>query len=226
MVGPTNNARYGPLLDTISRDYAAHKFDTQFLIRALTSTEAYQRTSAGPVVAAPKESTEDLTLFSRMPLRGLTAEQLFDSVAMATGFRDAGGSGDDLLSAVVGGNKSARSQFLTKFANQTQRAKEAQTSILQALSLMNGKVIADATSLERSETLAAIVDAPFLTTAGRVETLFLATLSRRPSDRELDRMTLFVQDAVRQGDQPAAYNGALADIFWALLNSSEFTLNH
>ncbi len=230
MVGPTNNARYGALLDMISREYAAHKFDTQFLVRALTSTEAYQRTSAGPVVAAPKESTEDLTLFSRMPLRGLTAEQLFDSVAMATGFRDAGGSGDDLLSAVVGGNKSARSQFLTKFANQTQRAKEAQTSILQALSLMNGKVIADATSLERSETLAAIMDAPFLTTAGRVETLYLATLSRRPSARELDRVTLFIQDTVRRsdslGDQSAVYNGALADIFWALLNSSEFTLNH
>ena len=50
-----------------------------------------------------------------MPLRGLTAEQLFDSVAMATGYRDSGG-GDDLLSGLLGGNRSARSEFLTRFA--------------------------------------------------------------------------------------------------------------
>jgi len=232
MVGTTNNAKYGELLDTVSREFAAHKFDTKFLIRTLTATEAYQRTSAG-TLAAPAgqktEATDDPALFSRMPLRGLTAEQLFDSVAMATGFRDAGGNGDDLLSAIVGGNKSARAGFLTKFANLTQRPKESQTSILQALSLMNGKIIADATSLEQSETLAAVVDAPFLTTAGRVETLYLAALSRRPNAKELDRMTTFIQDAVRRADsmdQSAACNSALADVFWALLNSSEFTLNH
>jgi len=149
---------------------------------------------------------------------------------MATGFRDAGGNGDDLLSAIVGGNKSARAGFLTKFANQTQRAKESQTSILQALSLMNGKVVADATSLEQSETLAAIADAPFLTTTSRIDTLYLATLARRPRAKELERATLFIEDAVRRtdsmADQAAAYNSALADVFWALLNSSEFTLNH
>jgi len=149
-------------------------------------------------------------------------------VAMATGFRDAGGGGDDLLSAIAGGNKSARANFLTKFASQTQRPKEAQTSILQALSLMNGKVIADATSLEQSETLAAVVDAPFLNTAGRVETLYLATLSRHPSTKELARTTQFIQDAVSRSsaESGVAYNHALADVFWALLNSSEFSLNH
>jgi hypothetical protein len=231
MVGPANNAKYATLLDLIAREFVAHKFDNKFLIRALTATDAYQRTSAGAVAADPKaEAAHDPALFARMPLRGLTAEQLFDSLFMATGFRDAGGNGDDLLSAIVGGNKSARAGFLTKFANQTQRAKESQTSILQALSLMNGKVVADATSLEKSETLAAIADAPFLTMADRIDTLYLATLSRRPRAKESERATRFIQDSVRRADSLAnratAFNSALADVFWALLNSSEFTLNH
>jgi hypothetical protein len=106
-----------------------------------------------------------------------------------------------------------------------------QTSILQALSLMNGKIIAGATSLEKSETLAAVLDAPFLSTAQRVETLYLATLSRQPRSKELERAVRFVEDAenrVAAGDAGArreAYNHAVADVFWVLLNSTEFALN-
>src|SRR5262249_55618129 len=158
-----SHAGHAELLETLAREFAAHRFDVKFLIRTITATDAYQRSSAGGTVPVTKlEDGTDPGQFSRAPLRGLTAEQLFDSLAMAPGYRDSGSSGDDLLSAVIGGNRSARSQFLGKFANQSQRATQAQRSILQALTLMNGKVVADATSLEKSETLAAVIDAPFL----------------------------------------------------------------
>jgi hypothetical protein len=223
MVGVSVTPSHPELLDLLAREFAAHGFDMKYLIRALTSTRAYQLSSA-----ATHKSQDDPTRFARMPLRGLTGEQLFDSLAMATGFRDSGGAGyEDLRVAITGGGRSARGEFLTKFANRTERAVEAQTSILQALMLMNGKVIADATSLKRSETLAAVLDAPFATTVDRVETLYLATLSRRPSDRELDRAVRFVHEAARaENAGRAAYSNALADVFWALLNSSEFVLNH
>jgi len=225
MVGGSSVASHPELLDLLAQEFAEHKFDLKFLIRAITASQAYQRTSA-----ATHKSQDNHTLFARMPLRGLTGEQLFDSVAMATGYRDSG-SGDDLFSGLLGGNRSARSEFLTRFAH-TERAIEAETSILQALSLMNGKVIAAATSLERSETLAAIADAPFLSEAGRVEALYLATLSRKPEKKELDRTVRFVQDAVNSASgndakaRQAASSQALADVFWALLNSPEFVLNH
>jgi len=218
MVGSASTPSHPELLDLLAKEFAAHKFDVKFLIRAITSTRAYQRTSA-----RAHKSQDDPTLFARMPLRGLTAEQLFDSVALATGYRDSGG-GDDLVNGILGGNRSARSEFLTKFTV-SERAVEAQTSILQALTFMNGKVIADATSLRRSETLAAVVDAPFASTAERLEALYLATLSRRPSAKELDRAVRFVQHAVKDAS-PAAYGDALSDVFWALLNSAEFRLNH
>ena len=51
-----------------------------------------------------------------------------------------------------------------------------------------------------------------------IEHLYLATLSRRPKPPELDKLLAYVKKASEKD--------AYADIAWALLNSSEFTLNH
>jgi hypothetical protein len=224
MVGDGAAASHPELLELLAREFAGHNFDLKFLIRAITLTEAYQRTSAGT-----DKGQADPTLFARMPLRGLTPEQLFDSLVTATGFR--AGDGKENFLEVIAGKASARAQILSKFANLTERPTMAQTSILHALTLMNGKIVADATSLERSETLAALVDAPFLSSADRIEALYLAALSRRPSGKELARMTRFVDDAVGDAGpnekmRGKAYHDALGDVFWVLLNSSEFALNH
>jgi len=218
MAGGDRQPSHPELLDLLARDFAAHRFDVKFLIRAITASRAYQLSSA-----ATRNNQKERTLFAYMPLRGLTAEQIFDSLAMATGYRDSGG-GDDLISNLLGGQRSARSEFLTRFANQPERVTETQTSILQALSLMNGKVIAAATSLENSETLAAVVETPFVTTAERIETLYLATLSRKPEAKELRRAVQFVNDAGKR--RKGSGKEALADVFWALLNSPEFIVNH
>jgi hypothetical protein len=212
MIGTNSVAHDAELLDLLAREFVEHRFDVKFLIRTITATRAYQLTSG-----KSHDSQDDAALFAKMPLRGLTGEQLFDSVAMATGYRDSGG-GDDLITGLIGGNRSARSEFLMRFAS-TERPTEAQTSILQALALMNGKVTAAATTLEKSETLAAIVDAPFVNDAQRVETLYLAALSRKPNPKETERAIRFLKSAKSQ-------NEALADLFWALLNSPDFILNH
>ncbi len=222
MVGAGATASHPELIDLLTREFTEHDFDLKFLIRAITLTEAYQRTSAGTDKGEP-------AAFARMPLRGLAPEQLFDSLVTATGFR--GGDGKESFLDAISGKASAHAQILSRFANLTERPTMAQTSILHALTLMNGKIVADATSLEKSETLAALVDAPFLSTADRIETLYLAALSRRPSLKELDRMTRFVDEAVREAGTGAtmrskAYNDASSDVFWVLLNSSEFALNH
>jgi hypothetical protein len=97
---------------------------------------------------------------------------------------------------------------------------------------MNGKVTASSTSLEKSEALAAIVEAPFATTADRIEALYMATLSRRPTSKETARVEKFIQTAATRASvkdsktRSKSYNNALADVFWALLNSPEFGLNH
>jgi hypothetical protein len=210
-----NPASHPELLRELARQFIANKYDVKYLIRALTQTRAYQRTSA-----ATDPAQADVRLYARMPLRGLTAEQLFDSLAEATGYREqttvVGGR-----VVPVGGQGSPRAQFLQKFTSQDKKT-EHHTSILQALSLMNGKFVSDATSLERSHTLAAVADAPFLSTEQKVEALYLAALSRLPRAEEAARMTGYVNGGGPRSDRSAA----LADVFWVLLNSSEFMFNH
>jgi hypothetical protein len=226
MVGGEHSPSHPELLDELARQFAAHDFDLKFLLRAITASQAYQLSSL-----ATHESQDEPTQFARMPLRGLTAEQLFDSIAQATGYRE-GGNRNNNNPFIVGG-RGARGRFLTLFANQSDRPTEMQTSILQALSLMNGPITAAATNLQNSETLAALLDAPFMDTTERVETLYLATLSRKPTPKELSRMVKYIEvgdsaddTSVSEADKQKHYNEALADVFWVLLNSGEFFLNH
>jgi hypothetical protein len=195
------------LLDEMAKAFAAQGFDLQFLSRAITMSKAYQLTSAGSESADPR-------LFSRMAVKGLSGEQLFDSLALATGYRDPTPNNQRFFR-----RGTPRGDFLAKFASQDKRT-EYQKSIPQALSLMNGQVTTEATHVDRSELLAAVLNAPFLETPGKIETLFLATLSRKPTFAEAERM---LQYAVKDGSEDRK---ALADILWALLNSAEFSLNH
>jgi hypothetical protein len=206
-----NKPSHPELLNELARQFAAHGFDQKFLIRAITSSRAYNLTSA-----ATHPSQNDPRQFARMAVKGLTPEQLFDSLARATGYRDPTPASQRLYDF-----NSKRAVFLSKFTTQD-RATEHHTSIPQALALMNSGLIGDVTSLDRSETLGAVVEAPFLDTAGKVETLFLAALGRRPRAEEAERMIKYV----RGGGAAKSQKKALADVFWALLNSPEFILNH
>lgn len=152
-----------------------------------------------------------------MAVKGLSAEQLWDSLAEATGHRPA--PNPDFA---FGGADVSRQEFLARFSNPGDNRTEYQMSILQALTLMNGNLVAEATHLERGPTLAAVADAPFFDTAGRIEALYLATLSRKPRPEELRRLVKYVEAGGAAGEPKKA----LADVFWALLNSSEFFLNH
>jgi hypothetical protein len=210
-MGEENPPTHPELLDELARQFRVHGYDLKFLIRALTSTRAYGLTSAiGRSEASPPH------LFAAMPVRGLSPDQLFESLARATGYRE------ERRQPGFGRDGSAGARFRELFARRDERLIEAQTSILQALALMNGEITAEATSLERGDTLGAIAEAPYLDTTGRIEALYLAALSRRPRPQELALLAPFVDRGGSTG-RPAE---ALADVFWALLNSPEFTLNH
>jgi hypothetical protein len=209
-----NPASHPELLDELAQQFVANEFDLKYLIRAITASKTYQRSSRQTHL-----SQADPRSFGRMSLKGLTAEQIFDSLATATGYRENNPNAGQFGFRNFG---SARGEFLTKFANPVDRRTEHQTSILQALALMNGKFIADATSLDKSETLGALLDSPFMDNRQRLDTLYLAALGRSMYPAEADRLIHYVST----GGPSRNPKRALADVFWVLLNSSEFILNH
>ena len=101
-----------------------------------------------------------------------------------------------------------------------ERPDDFRSGIPQALSLMNGAITTDATDLKKSRTLRAVIDAPFLDDHEKIDTLFLATLSRRPHDAEKEKFSRYLQH--RKSDYTKGE--ALSDIMWALINSPEFVL--
>ena len=87
---------------------------------------------------------------------------------------------------------------------------------------MNGQFVGDQTGLDKSEVLGAILDVPGWDTNKRVEAVFLAAFARQPSPEELERFASYVDRGGAAGDK----RRALADVFWVLLNSTEFLFNH
>jgi hypothetical protein len=215
LVEDLDTAEANELLDDLAREFAGHHFDIKYLIWALTATKAYQRTSR-----LTHPGHKDASLFARMSVRGLSPEQLTASVIRATGYREGHRPAPrKVVRGVVG--PTALEEFQAHFADWRNRA-DSQTTPLQALQAMNGRFIAEVVRLDRGEAITVVADARGLDAAGRVEQLFLATLSRRPRAEERDRFTRYVRSGGPRQDPRAA----LADIFWALLNSAEFMLNH
>lgn len=201
------------VLNELAKAFIENKYDLKVLIEAIVGSRAYQLTSRGKGPAP---------LFSRHPLRGLTGEQLFDSLATATGQPDA--AGEDPFAFFNGG--SPRQEFLTRYGQQTAKSTDYETSIIQALTLMNGRFVSEATNPTRSELLTAVVEAPFLSDRSRVEAIYLATLSRPPTAKELENALSFVDRAATGDDAKKRRNEAFADVFWAVINSAEFVFNH
>lgn len=208
-----NPASHPELLDELAKDFTASGHDLKFLIRAIAGSKAYQRTAEQ---TDPKQAED--RLFARMPVKGLTPEQLFDSLAQATGYYRPFNAQDAFQ---MQGN-TPREEFLDLFATGTESPTERPTTILQALAVMNGQFVADQTSLERSALLSAVADFPLMTTPERIESLSMAALSRPPRPAELERLVRYV-DAGGTSNDPRK---ALSDVFWAMLNSSEFLFNH
>jgi hypothetical protein len=189
------------LLDEIAAAFRTQGYDLKFLIRALTATKAYNRSSA-----ADPNASAGPSYFSVMPVRGLSPAQFVDSLSQAVG-TDLGPE---------------RARFLDLFSERDVPPTESQTTILQALTLMNGSFIASATDTKTGNVLGALAEAPYLDTAQRVEFAFLAVLTRRPRPEEQSLAVRYIDRQESAGDRARA----LSDLFWALLNGPEFRTNH
>ena len=211
--GDANPASHPELLSELAKAIIDAEYDLRIVIRGLAASKAYNLSSKQ---SHPSQS--DPRRFARMNLKGLTGHQIYDSFATATGIKQGLPRNQDYYDQ---GLQMGRFGFRTLFPS-TARPTETQTSILQALMMMNSKLIADQTSLDKSEILAAIADAPFLDTDKKVEAIFFAALTRKPTAEEREKFTSYIDRGGPTGDK----GKALCDVFWVLLNTTEFLFNH
>lgn len=216
-IGPQNPPSNPELFDRLSEQFAAHHFDLKDLIRWIALSDAFGRSSKLTTLAS-KDMPEAgaVALFSRYYSRQMQAEEVYNSLVHAAQIRKTASNAADI--------EKARVDWLAQFSRQmgTDAADEESHfngSMRQSLIMMNGDLMRRAAS-SKSEGLLKSVAGSSLKFEDKVQHLFLSALSREPNKKELDAARTILKNSA--GDQAVA----LEDIWWALLNSNEFILDH
>jgi hypothetical protein len=208
----SNAPSHPELLERLSTEFVAHKFDLKWLIRELVSSETYQLAATGEVAEAQPR------FFQRARVRPLSAEELVESWRRATGY-------DAWIEASGKKKDGGRMHGLTfdyvrsYFGEPNNGVGDFQGGLHEHLYLNNGEInrlmVQDKGSFLES---LAKSEEPI---ESRVERLFLATLSRRPSEEERTRFADFITPMDKQKTHEA-----IREACWALLTCSEFRFNH
>jgi hypothetical protein len=212
--GPENQPSNPELLDDLAESFRHCDYDPRRLVRWICNSEAYGLSSAANKT---NDKPEAEPYFSRMLLKALSPEQLFESLIVATQAE---------MFETSQGRRKIRDEWMrnltTSFGDDEGNEVTFNGTVVQALLMMNGSDIHTAVSSKHKGTVAlAIVTKK--TPRAIMNHLYLASLNRPPTDRETERvMHIFKTAPARNLDALSLWQ----DLFWALLNSNEFILNH
>ena len=215
-LGEHNPPTHPELLDGLAERFREQSFDLKELLRWIVLSRPYALSSK----SSKGNQRDDPALgekpkFSHFYLRQMRAEDLYESLLIATeadqsrGSEEAAKKKDEWLS-----------QFIIAFG--TDEGDDATTfngSIPQVLMMFNGDLIKQATSTGKGGFLDRVASSN-LKNPAKIATLYQAALARNPSSKEVTAANDML--VARKGDAI----GALQDIWWAVLNSNEFIINH
>ena len=196
------------MLDDLAKLFVESGYDVRWLIAGIAKSRVYQQ-------SVVPDGAGDEGGFVHRPLKTLLPEQVFDSLEQALSLP---------IAKIDNGPRfnGEREQFVARMNEAfVDVPADFKGGIPQALMLMNGKLTADATSLDNSRTLRAVVEAPFFSAEQKLEALYLASLTRKPQPDELAFLLEHIKTKKTEAEQKAAY----AEIMWGLLNSPEFVLS-
>jgi hypothetical protein len=215
-LGPHNPVSNPELFEQLAKDFRDKSYDLKQLIVWITMSKPYQLSSR----SIKENESDDPTLgelpkFSHFYTRQMSAEQLYQSLTVAT---QAGRRGN--LDEQQRRRDDWMRQFIVAFG--TDEGDETTTfngSIPQSLMMFNGDLIKDAISIEPGswlQQLSQYKSSP----QEKVHFLFSAGLGRKAKPEELTIATQLMEARKRE------VGGMLQDLWWAILNSNEFIFIH
>jgi hypothetical protein len=210
------------LLDELAAQFKHYGYDLKMLVRAICNSKAYSLSS---VTNKSNAQPAQDTLFSHMLLKAMSPEQLFESLWMATHWQ-AKIHGKNIKDAAAD-KKTLKDQWLANlvngFGDDEGNEVNFNGTVVQALMMMNGKDLNDAISRKEDGTVARTL---YLTKGNfdrTITDLYMVSLNRKPTLAELGKIkkAMFLTKSMEKD-----IAGPYQDVFWALLNSNEFLLNH
>ena len=222
---PTNPA----LLDWIANDFVIHEYNLQRLIRTILNSEAYQRTSE-----TNESNKNDEFYYSHAYVKPLSAEQFFYSMLQATGFerlqqgklegltKRGGEDRKGMLRTLEQRKREHLRKFLFLLDNGEMEEIEAfNGTVPQALMMINGSMVNDSANHEERGSFINYVLKKWREPLERMEYIYLSVLSRLPTAKEKNYFQRYLERSL-YSNKKLAYE----DLYWVLLNSAEFSLNH
>lgn len=203
------------LLDTLADFFVIYDYDLQHFMRIILNTDAYQRSSA-----TNKSNKDDDTYYSHAYIKPLDPEQFFYSMLQATGFERLQNRRDP------GDLERKKREYLQRFIflldnGENEEIEAFNGTVPQALMMINGPMVNDSADTKaRGSFLNYILD-KWRAPGERLERIYLNVLSRRPNSKEKAYFKRYLDRSLYR-NKDLAYS----DIYWALLNSAEFALNH
>ena len=201
-----NPASHPELLKFLTDYFVQHRFDLRKLLATVTRSQAYQRSSAFAGDTRPDEG-----LLAVMNIKTLTAAQYYDSIRQNV-LRQPSDFATDQTDP-------RREQFLARMKAADSLPSEYPHGVMQVLGVMNGPEISQAIDGQQSGLLASL-EAPFFSDQDKVEAIFLAALSRRPTAAEQKRVAKFFN----KDDSSTTSLQLQSDLLWTLLNTAEATV--
>ncbi len=218
--GEHNKVEHPELLNELAQQFVHHGYQPSRLIRWICNSEAYHLSS---LANKTNDKAEQDKLFSRMLLKAMTPEQLFESLMAATQAE---------VAETTDNRQKLREQWMrnliVNFGDDEGNEVTFNGTVVQALLLMNGKEINDVISHREKGTVVQalrkhLTAQGVLNVQGVLNELYLAALNRRPTSSEAAKILRILTTARVNNRGPLA---PWQDLFWALLNSNEFILNH
>lgn len=221
IIDPVDDIRAGnppsnpELLQALTDQFVQDNFDLRKIMRTIVTSRTYQLS-----ILPNRWNEDDSQNFSHQSPRRLSAEQMLDSIAVATGYRasfqdlPAGTRAVQVPDGNVVGN-----DFLMLFGRPKRQSaceceRSSNVTLSHALNLINGKTIGDCVS-NSGNRFTKLVEME-KDDQKVIEEVYLSCLNRPPTEKELKTIQL--------GEGKVRLE-AVQDLAWALLNSPAFLFN-
>lgn len=215
MMEPVDNIPLdGPFpeaMEILVDDFIEHEFDLRRLIRMIANTSAYRLES----FAEHDLTTEHQESLAVFPLTRLRPDQMAGAISQAASLRPIDMNSHIFVRLQKFGEVT---QFVDRYGDPGENEfEQSGETVTQKLLMFNGEMVNTRIGDETFSSGHIAGLSPDAETA--IETVFLATLSRRPTDDEykyfLDRF-----------DETDKRQDAVMQLYWSLINSLEFGWNH
>jgi hypothetical protein len=209
-MGPKKEVVFAEVLTRLTGSFRATNYDVKQLFRDILNSQTYQRQ-----IRLSGASEQHQHFAAAYPTR-LPADSMWQSLVNVLGNLGAGSPVQRVTAKKPQQMQGLEFLFKEEFGfDPSLKADEVEGSVTQALLMMNNPVVNQKIKANGTNLLARILKS-YPQDDEALRMLYLRTLARMPTERELQKCRTYIAD----GGMSRA--DAFEDILWTLLNSTEF----